>query len=58
MANSVDPNKTPIGAVCSASTMFASIFILVSNVRQLYAADDFNRRHFSDAFFLGTFRVR
>ena len=26
---------------------------LVSNVRQLFAADDFSRRHFSDAFFLG-----
>ena len=25
---------------------------LVSNVRQLFAADDFSRRHFSDAFFL------
>ena len=24
----------------------------VSNVRQLFAADDFSRRHFSDAFFL------
>ena len=30
---------------------------LVSNVRQLFAADDFSRRHFSDAFFLGALRV-
>ena len=29
MANSVDPNQTaPIGAVCSGSTLFASIFNL------------------------------
>ena len=40
MANSEDPDQTvPIGAVCSGSTLFASI--LVSNVRQLFAADDF-----------------
>ena len=25
MANSVDPDQTPIGAVCSGSTLFASI---------------------------------
>ena len=31
--------------------------IFVSNVRQLFAADDFSRRHFSDAFFLGALRV-
>ena len=42
MANSVDPDQTvPIGAVCSGSTLF-----VVSNVRQLFAADDFSRRHF------------
>ena len=47
MTNSVDPDQTaPIGAVCSVSTLFAS----VSNVRQLFAADDFSRRNFSDAF--------
>ena len=34
MANSVDPDR-------SESTLFASI-----NVRQLFAADDFSRRHF------------
>ena len=29
MANSMDPDQTaPIGAVCSGSTLFASIFIL------------------------------
>ena len=41
MANSVDPDQTaPIGAVCSGSMLFA-----VGNVRQLFAADDFSRRH-------------
>ena len=52
MTNSVDPDQTaPIGS------LFASILKLVSNVRQLFAADDFSRRHFSDAFFLGALRV-
>ena len=58
MANSVDSDQTaPIGAVCSGSTLFASILKLVSNDTQLFAADDFSRRHFSDAFFLGALRV-
>ena len=49
MANSKDPDPTaPIG-----STLFASILKFVSNVRQLFAEEDFSRRHFSDAFFLG-----
>ena len=40
MTNSVDPDQTaPIGAVCSVSTLFASILKLVSNVKQLFAAD-------------------
>ena len=47
MANSLDPDQTaPIGAVCSGSTLFASILNFVSNVRQLFAAADFCRRHF------------
>ena len=42
MANSVDPDQTaPIGAVCSGSTLSASILNFVSNVRQFFAADDF-----------------
>ena len=58
MTNSVDPDQTaPIGAVRSGSTLFASILILVSNVRQLFAQDNFSRHHFSDAFFLGALRV-
>ena len=56
MTNSVDPDQTaPIG---SGSTLFASILEFVSKVRQLFAADDFSRCHFSDAFFLGALRVR
>ena len=40
MANSLDPDQTaPIGAVCSGSTLFASILI----VRQLFAAEDILR---------------
>ena len=51
MTNSVDPDPTaPIGAVGSGSTLFASILKFVSNDRQLFAADDFSKRYFSDAF--------
>ena len=58
MVNSVDPDQTaPIGAVCSGSTLFASIFNSSSNVRQLFEADDFSRRHFQMHVFLGTLRV-
>ena len=57
MTNSVDPDQTaPLGAVSSGSTLFTSILKLVSNVRQLFAADDFSRRHFSDAFFSWPFK--
>ena len=34
------------GAVCSGSTLFAWMLKFTSYVRQLFAADDFNRRHF------------
>ena len=37
--------------------MFASILKFVSNVSQLFAAEDFSRRHFSDAFFLAALGV-
>ena len=52
MANSVDQDQTaPIGAVCSGSTLFASILnSSVINVRQLFAADDFSTRHFQMLF--------
>ena len=58
MANSVDPDQSaPIGAVCSGSMLFAPIPKFVSNLRQLIAAEDFSRHHFSDAFFHGPLRV-
>ena len=47
-----------IGAVCSGSTLFLSILNFGSNVRQLFAADDFSRRHFQMHFFLGAVRVK
>ena len=48
MANSVDPDQTaPIGAVCSGSTLFASIFyssVMLSNyLQQTTSADDIFR---------------
>ena len=47
MANSVDPDQTaPIGAVCSGSTLFASILSL-SVIQQMT---------FSDAFFSWRFK--
>ena len=53
MANSVDPDQTaPIGAVCSGSTLFASILnssvILGNYLQQTTLADDI----FSCIFFL------
>ena len=54
MTNSVKPDQT---APISGSTLFASIFKFVSNVRQSLAADDFNRRQFQMHFFLGALRV-
>ena len=44
MTNSMDPDRTaPVGAVLSGSTLFGSMLKFVSNVRQLFAADDFRR---------------
>ena len=52
MANSVDPNQTaPIGAVCSGSTLFASILNSLVMLGNYFAADDFRRRHFQMHFF-------
>ena len=57
MANSVDPDQTaPKGAVCSGSTLFASILnssVMLGN----YLQQDFSRRHFQMHFFLGALRV-
>ena len=61
MANSVDPDQTaPIGAVCSGSTLFASIpnssvTVMLSNyLQQTTSADDI----FRCIFFLGALRVK
>ena len=48
MANTVDPDQTvPIEAVCSGSTLFASILnssvTLGSNLQQMTSADDIFR---------------
>ena len=48
MTNSVDPDQTvPIGAVCSGSTLFASIFnwseMLGNYLQQTTSADDIFR---------------
>ena len=52
MANSVDPDQTaPIGAVCSESTLFASILnssVMLDNyLQQTTSADEIFRRIFS-----------
>ena len=53
MENSVDPDQTaPIGAVCSASTLFASILNSSVMFGNFFAADGFSRRHFQIFFFL------
>ena len=56
MANSVDPDQT-----VSRSSLFlvhaVCFYTFVSNVRQLFAADNFSRRHFQMRFFLGPLRV-
>ena len=51
MAYSVDPDQTvPIGAVCSGSTLFASILnssvMLCNYLQQTTSADDIFRRIF------------
>ena len=49
MANSVDPDR---GAESVLRThCFASMIHFISNVRQLFAADDFGRLHFQMHFF-------
>ena len=57
MANTVDPDQTaPIEAVCSGSTLFASIInsslMLGNHLQQTTSADDIFR-----CFFLGALRV-
>ena len=55
MANSVDPDQTaPIGAVCSGSTLFASLFVSLNRsvmlgnyLQQTTSADNIFRCIFS-----------
>ena len=59
MANSVDPDQTaPIEAVCSGSTLFASILkmslMLGNYLQQTAAADDFFRYIFFGALKINT----
>ena len=53
MANSVDPDQiAPVGAVCSGSTLFASILnssVMLSSFLQ--------QTTFSDTFFLGALKL-
>ena len=58
MANSVDPDQTaPIGAVCSGSTLFASILnssvILGNYLQQTTSADNIFRSFFFSWHFKG-----
>ena len=58
LANSVDDQTAPIGAVCSGSTLFASILnssVMLGNCMQhMTSADDI----FRCIYFLGTLRVK
>ena len=59
MANNVDPDQTaPIGAVCSGSTLFASILNSSVMLGIFFAADDFSRRHFQMHFLIDALRVK
>ena len=59
MANSVDPDQTaPIGAVCSGSTLFASILnlsVVLGNYLQQTTSADYI---FRCIFFLGAVRAK
>ena len=58
MANSVDSDQTaPIEAVCSGSTLFASVLNTPVMLGKIFAADDFSKQHFQMHFFLGALRV-
>ena len=53
MANSVDPDQTaPMGAVCSGSTLFASIL----NTSLVMLGNFLQQTTFSDAFFSWRFK--
>ena len=59
MANSMDPDQAaPIGAVCSWSTLFASILNLSVMLGNYLQQTLCSRRHFQMHFFLGALRVK
>ena len=63
MTNSVDPDQTaPIGAVCSGSTLFASILklsVILSNyLQQTTSADDIFRCIFSWRLRVKSFKLK
>ena len=57
MTNRVDPDKIPIGAVCTGSTLFAST-LNSSVMLGIICSRRLKQTTFSDAFFLGTLRVK
>ena len=57
MANSVDPDQTAIYMQSVLGLHCLLLYYFVCNVRQLFATDDFSRRHFQIHFFLGALRV-
>ena len=58
MVNSVDPDQTaPIGAVCSGSTLFASILNSSVMLGIFFCSRRLQQTTFSDVFFLGALRV-
>ena len=57
MANSVNPDQTaPIGAVCSGSTLFASILNLSVMLGNCICSRRLQQTTFSDAFFSWRFK--
>ena len=59
MANSVDTDQTaPIGAVCSGSTLFASILKFFHKCLSIIFSRRLQQTTFSEAFFLSALRVK
>ena len=60
MANSVEPDQTAPTYRSSLFWVHAVCFYtkFISSVRQLFAADDFSRRHFQMHFLLGALGVK
>ena len=56
MANSVDPDQTYRSSLFWVHAVYFYTKF-ASNVRELFAADDFSKRHFQIHFFLGALRV-